>query len=47
VISSLVLVGALFQDSRLHEFVFVSDKPAKSVSVAGTFNNWDMNAHFM
>jgi len=47
VISSLVLVGAIFQDSRLHEFVFVSDKPAKSVSVAGTFNNWDKTAHFM
>ncbi|MBS1725823.1 MAG: alpha-glucosidase C-terminal domain-containing protein [Armatimonadetes bacterium] len=27
-----------------HHFVFVSDKPAKSVSLAGTFNSWNKDA---
>ena len=30
-----------------HDFVFTSDKTLKSVSVAGTFNNWDKNANAM
>lgn len=30
-----------------HEFVYVADQTRKSVSVAGSFNNWDRNANPM
>jgi cyclomaltodextrinase / maltogenic alpha-amylase / neopullulanase len=46
-ISSLILLGTAFQDSALHQFIFLSEPSARSVSVAGTFNNWDRNANPM
>lgn len=43
--------GAKQQQRAQHIFVYVTDRPAdrplKSVHVAGTFNNWDKNAHAM
>lgn len=42
---SLILAGAILLSSdaetRLHKFVFRTETPVKSVSVAGTFNDWN------
>lgn len=42
---TLVLAGALILtnalETRLHKFVFRTSSPAKSVAVAGTFNDWN------
>ncbi len=42
---NLVLAGALLlanaTETRLHKFVFRTTSPAKTVSVAGTFNDWN------
>lgn len=46
-ISALVLAGIRFEEVKLQHFIFISNQTAKSVSVAGTFNNWDRNANPM
>lgn len=43
----MILVGAVFAQEHLHRFVFVADEKLKSVSVAGTFNNWNKDANPM
>lgn len=44
----MILIGGLILSQSLglirHHFVFVSEKPAKMVTVAGTFNNWNKDA---
>lgn len=44
-----MLLGTLLVSQSMvkHHFVFVSDRPAKSVHVAGTFNNWNKDANPM
>lgn len=38
------IVVPVNQPPTRHTFVYISDKPLKSVHVAGTFNNWDKGA---
>jgi glycosidase len=43
----LALAMVAVMQTITHEFVYVADQPRKSVSVAGSFNNWDRNANPM
>lgn len=43
----MILVGMIHAQDVLHKFVFVADEKLKTVSVAGTFNNWNKDANPM
>lgn len=42
-----ILALASVAQTISHEFVYVAERDLKSVSVAGTFNNWDRGANLM
>jgi glycosidase len=43
----MILVGMIFAQETLHRFTFVAEQKLNSVSVAGTFNNWNKDANPM
>ena len=43
IVSGMILLSQALGNVR-HHFVYVAEKPANSVSLAGTFNNWNKDA---
>ena len=43
----MILVGMILAQESLHRFTFVAVEKLNSVSVAGTFNNWNKDANPM